>query len=51
LQNAVRAATLNAVRAASLAGHGQLIPGAKANLVVLSPDGEVKRTFVRGYWS
>jgi N-acetylglucosamine-6-phosphate deacetylase len=49
--NAVRAATLNAVRAASLAGHGQLIPGAKANLVVLSPDGEVKRTFVRGYWS
>jgi N-acetylglucosamine-6-phosphate deacetylase len=51
LRNAVRAATLNAAHAASLTGHGQLIPGTKANLVVLSPDGEVRKTFVRGCWS
>jgi len=49
LQDAVRAATLNPARAAGLAqGHGALAPGAEANLVVLSPDGEVRRTIVRG---
>jgi len=48
LQDAVRAATLNSARAAGLAQHGQLVPGAEANLVVLSPGGEVRRTFVRG---
>src|ERR1700729_3086404 len=48
LQNSIRAATLNPAAAAGLAQHGQLIPGAEANLVVLSPDGEVRRTIVRG---
>ncbi len=48
LRDAVRAATLNPARAAGLAHHGQLTPGAEANLVVLGPDGEVKRTIVRG---
>ncbi len=49
LQDAVRTATLNPARAAGLAGdHGVLAPGAEANLVVLSPGGEVRQTFVRG---
>jgi N-acetylglucosamine-6-phosphate deacetylase len=48
LQNAVRAATLNPTNAAGLAHHGRLTPGAEANLVVLSPEGEVRRTIVRG---
>ncbi|MGA7358753.1 MAG: N-acetylglucosamine-6-phosphate deacetylase [Candidatus Sulfotelmatobacter sp.] len=48
LQDAVRAATLNPTRAVGLAHHGRLTPGAEANLVVLGPDGEVKRTIVRG---
>jgi N-acetylglucosamine-6-phosphate deacetylase len=48
LQNSIRAATLNPAAAAGLAHHGQLTPGAVANLVVLSPDGEVRRTIVRG---
>ena len=49
LQDAVRAATLNPARAAGLAQrHGVLAPGAEANLVALSPDGEVRRTMVRG---
>jgi len=49
LQNAVRAATLNATRAVGLAQHGHLSPGAEANIIVLSPDGEVRRTIVRGH--
>jgi N-acetylglucosamine-6-phosphate deacetylase len=49
LQDAVRAATLNPARAVGLAqGHGTLASGAEANLVVLSPSGEVRQTFVRG---
>jgi N-acetylglucosamine-6-phosphate deacetylase len=49
LQDAVRAATLNPARAAGLAqAYGVLAPGAEANLVVLTPTGEVSRTFVRG---
>jgi N-acetylglucosamine-6-phosphate deacetylase len=48
LQNAVRAATLNAARAAGLPQHGEIAPGAEANLVVLNSAGEVQRTFVRG---
>jgi N-acetylglucosamine-6-phosphate deacetylase len=48
LQDAVRAATMNATSAAGLAHHGHLIPGGEANLVVLSAGGEVRRTFVRG---
>ena len=41
LRDAVRAATLNATRASGLAKHGHISPGAEANLVVLSPDGEM----------
>jgi N-acetylglucosamine-6-phosphate deacetylase len=48
LQHAVRAATLNPARAAGLAQAGKLVPGAEANLVVLSSDGKVRQTFVRG---
>jgi N-acetylglucosamine-6-phosphate deacetylase len=48
LQDAVRAATANPAKAASLGHHGQLTAGAEANLVLLSPGGEVLRTFVRG---
>jgi N-acetylglucosamine-6-phosphate deacetylase len=48
LQDAVRAATLNPALAAGLAQHGQLVPGAAANVVVMGPDGEVRQTFVRG---
>ena len=48
LREAVRAATLNATRAVGLAQHGELAPGAEANIIVLSPDGEVRRTIVRG---
>jgi N-acetylglucosamine-6-phosphate deacetylase len=48
LQDAVRTATLNPARAASLTRHGQLAPGAEANLVVLNSKGEVKKTMVRG---
>ncbi len=48
LREAVRAATLNATRAAGLAQLGELAPGAEANIIVLSPDGEVRRTIVRG---
>jgi len=44
LPAAIRAATLNPARVAHLAGHGQLVAGAKANFVVLSPSGEVRQT-------
>jgi N-acetylglucosamine-6-phosphate deacetylase len=50
LQDAIRTATLNPVRAVGLSQrYGVLAPGAEANLVVLSPAGEVRRTFVRGH--
>ncbi|MGA2020898.1 MAG: N-acetylglucosamine-6-phosphate deacetylase [Candidatus Sulfotelmatobacter sp.] len=48
LRDAVRAATLNPTAATGLAHHGQLTPGAEANIVVLSPAGEIRRTIVRG---
>jgi N-acetylglucosamine-6-phosphate deacetylase len=48
LQHAVRAATLNPTRAVGIAHQGQLAPGAEANLVLLSADGEVRKTLVRG---
>ena len=49
LRDAVRAATLNPAQAVGLAqACGVLAPGAEANLVVLSPSGEVRQTFVRG---
>ncbi len=48
LQDAVRAATLNPARAVGLTEDGHLSPGAQANLVALSPGGEVMKTMVRG---
>ena len=49
LKDAVRAATLNPARSAGLAEqHGVVARGADANLVVLTPAGEVLKTFVRG---
>jgi N-acetylglucosamine-6-phosphate deacetylase len=48
LQNAVRAASLNPTRAAGLTQQGELVPGAEANIAVLSQSGEVKKTIVRG---
>ncbi len=48
LRDAVRAATFNAAQAAGLRQHGQLAPGAEANVIVLSPDGEVKKTITGG---
>jgi N-acetylglucosamine-6-phosphate deacetylase len=48
LQQAVRAATLNAAGAAGISGQGQIAAGAEANLVLLSGDGKVQRTLVRG---
>jgi N-acetylglucosamine-6-phosphate deacetylase len=49
LRDAVRAATLNPAHAVCLAQrHGVIAPGAEANLVLLSPSGEVRQTFVRG---
>lgn len=48
LRDAVRAATLNSARATGLTKHGALVPGAEANIVVLSDAGEVQKTIVRG---
>jgi N-acetylglucosamine-6-phosphate deacetylase len=48
LQHALRAATLNPACAAGLGQHGALAPGAEANFVVLTSDGKVKKTIVRG---
>jgi len=49
LKDSVRAATLNAARAAGMAQkHGVLAPGAKADFAVLNGAGEVMKTFVNG---
>ena len=48
LRDAVRAATLNPARAAGLASHGILTPGAAADFTVLSSDGQVLKTIVNG---
>jgi N-acetylglucosamine-6-phosphate deacetylase len=49
LRDAVRAATLNPARAVGLAKHhGVLAAGANADFTVLSPAGEVMKTFVGG---
>jgi N-acetylglucosamine-6-phosphate deacetylase len=48
LQDAVRAATLNPARAVGFAQRGIIAPGAQANIVVMSPAGEVLKTMVRG---
>jgi N-acetylglucosamine-6-phosphate deacetylase len=48
LQQAVRLATLNPARVVNLKNGGVLEAGAVADLVVLSPSGEVRHTMVRG---
>jgi N-acetylglucosamine-6-phosphate deacetylase len=48
LRDAVRAATLNPASATGLAQHGHIAPGAEANIVVLSPNGDVRKTMIRG---
>lgn len=49
LRQAVRLATVNPVRAIGLpANVGKLVPGAVADMVALSPTGEVLRTIARG---
>jgi len=48
LQQAVRLATLNAARVAGVKQGGVLEAGAPADLVVLSPNGEVRSAMVRG---
>jgi N-acetylglucosamine-6-phosphate deacetylase len=48
LRDAIRAATFNPARAVGFSQYGELAPGAEANLVVLSPSGEVRKTIVRG---
>jgi N-acetylglucosamine-6-phosphate deacetylase len=49
LQDAVRLATLNPARELNeLSNRGTLAPGARADIAVLSPEGEVRQTMVRG---
>jgi N-acetylglucosamine-6-phosphate deacetylase len=48
LQQAVRLATLNPARVTGLGTRGTLTPGARADIVVLSPSGEVKNTIIGG---
>jgi N-acetylglucosamine-6-phosphate deacetylase len=48
LPQAVAAATQNPARAARIANKGVLAVGADADFVVLSPKGEVQRTFIGG---
>lgn len=49
LPDAVRLATWNPAKAAGIEQHaGRLMPGAFADLVVLTPAGEVQQTMVRG---
>jgi N-acetylglucosamine-6-phosphate deacetylase len=48
LQQAVRLATVNPARVAGVKKGGVLEAGARADLVVLSPSGEVRNTMVRG---
>jgi N-acetylglucosamine-6-phosphate deacetylase len=48
LQQALRLATLNPSRVVGLSNRGKLEAGAEADIVVLSPNGEVRTTFVNG---
>ena len=48
LQQAVRLATLNPARVAGVKNGGSLQAGTPADLVVLSPGGEVRKTIIRG---
>ncbi len=48
LQHAVRLATLNPARVVGLNSGGSITPGAPADLVVLSPSGDIRNTIIRG---
>ena len=48
LRDAVKAATANPAKAASLNGRGTLSPGARADFTVLNSSGEVLKTIVGG---
>jgi N-acetylglucosamine-6-phosphate deacetylase len=48
LQSTLRLATLNPARVAGLKGAGQVKAGARADLVVLSPKGEIRNTMIGG---
>ncbi len=48
LQQTLRLATLNPARVTGLSTQGELKPGARADLVVLSPTGEVRNTIIGG---
>jgi N-acetylglucosamine-6-phosphate deacetylase len=49
LQEAVRLATLNPARASRMPENmGMLVAGARADIVALSPEGEVRHTMVGG---
>jgi N-acetylglucosamine-6-phosphate deacetylase len=48
LQSTLRLATLNPARVAGLKGAGQVKAGARADLVALSPDGEIRNTIIGG---
>ena len=48
LEQTLRPATLNPARVAGLAGKGILEVGVEADLVVWSPEGEVRNTIIRG---
>ncbi len=48
LQQSLRLATLNPARVSGLSNRGKLEAGAAADIVVLSPHGEVRNTIVRG---
>jgi N-acetylglucosamine-6-phosphate deacetylase len=49
LQQAVRAATANPAKAARILNKGAIGPGADADFVVLTPDGDVRATVVGGF--
>jgi N-acetylglucosamine-6-phosphate deacetylase len=48
LKNAVRAASLNPAQVVGLGQCGRLAAGAEASFTVLSPNGDVRKTIVRG---
>lgn len=51
LQHAVRAATSNPAHAARIPGHGEIVVGAEANFVLLSSEGQVRKTIVGGFFA
>ena len=48
LQQAVRAASMNPAQAAGMPKKGTIEPGGNADFVVLTPDGEIRATIIKG---